>query len=141
MMYEIGDVLAVKGRYDLVGKVVSVDPFGKSYKVDTGEGHAVTRYENEVVHLKRSTASFQAIQKVSKVAKSVNGGDPICQIIKDFINQGSALAQLFVSYVTQVSDEAIKGFLNEIVSKINVNVNVNVNIENLIQLNLIKVGV
>ncbi|MEX0271229.1 hypothetical protein AB3R30_18995 [Leptolyngbyaceae cyanobacterium UHCC 1019] len=133
--YCAGDIVAVKDRFELVGRIVEVDAVGKGYKVDTGKG-VVYRYDNEVVSIQgqTSTTSREAISKIDNVGKGVPGFSNVHQPVIDFLKSNTALAQTFAMYVTKIPSDVLASCL-EVIKEGGVEVKITINI-NLINIKL-----
>lgn len=112
--YQIGDVVAVVNRYELVGRVVGIDK-EKGYKVDRGKD-VVYLYENQIapINLSTPTKSQEVVSKLDKAGKQVQGFADIRQLIIDFLSNNTKFAEAFADYVVKVSTDALIAFLKAI---------------------------
>lgn len=136
LSYSIGDVIAVKSRFELVGRIVELDEKGNGYKVDTGK-EIVYRYDKEVVLISGyvSTTSSSVIQKIDAAGEFVKGFSDFRQSIIDFLKSNTMLAQTFATYVMKMPSNVLASCL-EVIRDSGVEIKLTITI-NLINIKLV----
>jgi hypothetical protein len=112
--YQAGDLVAFVNKFQRCGRIVRMD--NKGYKVDTGYD-IIYAYENEIVLISSNAPirSGAVINKIDKVSSGISRyNSAFREALISLISEHSWVAEVFCSYVMNVSDKAVKSCIEAI---------------------------